>query len=300
MLDLRRLRLLSELSRRGTIAEVATVVGYTPSAVSQSLAQLERETGVALLERDGRRVRLTPAAHSLVAATDRVLAELDAAEVELAAEHETVRGEIVIGAFPSAAASLVVPAVAELADRHPELTCVVREHEPEDGIALLRSGALDVLVSETYDDVPSAPVGGLASHRLLSEPLLLLTAGDDSAELAAHRDAAWIAGLAGTQFAAALEVACAAAGFTPRIVHRADDARLIHTLVAAGLGIALLPALAREPVSGVRYLEVTPSPPRRHVIALTRRGAARRPALAAALGALQEVRPRSCSSASHR
>ena len=114
MLDLKRLRLLSELSRRGTIAEVASVVGYTPSAVSQSLAQLERETGVALLERDGRRVRLTPAAHGLVAATDRVLAELDAAEAELAAEHETVRGEIVIGAFPSAAAGLVVPAVAEL------------------------------------------------------------------------------------------------------------------------------------------------------------------------------------------
>src|SRR5262245_61184089 len=183
MLDLRRLRLLSELSGRGTIAEVASVVGYTPSAVSQSLAQLERETGVALLERDGRRVRLTPAAHGLVAATDRVLAELDAAEAELAAEHETVRGEIVIGAFPSAAAGLVVPALAELHERHPDLTCVVREHEPEDGIPLLRSGALDVLVSESYDEVAGAPVGGLESHPLLSEPLLLVTAGDDSTEL---------------------------------------------------------------------------------------------------------------------
>jgi DNA-binding transcriptional LysR family regulator len=303
MLDLRRLRLLSELARRGTIAEVASVVGYSPSAISQSLAQLERETGVALLERDGRRVRLTPAAHGLVAATDRVLAELDAAEAELAAEHETVRGEIVIGAFPSAAAGLVVPALAALGERHPELACVVREHEPEDGIALLRSGALDLLVSESYDDVPSAPVGGLESHRLLSEPLLLVTAGGDAGELAAHRDAAWIGGLAGTQFAAALDVACAAAGFTPRVVHRADDARLIHALVAAGLGVALLPELACErapqvplpaaaepdAATSVRYLEVTPSPPRRHVWALTRRGATRRPALAAALSALQEV-----------
>jgi DNA-binding transcriptional LysR family regulator len=289
MLDLRRLRLLSELARRGTIAEVASVVGYTPSAISQSLAQLERETGVALLERDGRRVRLTPAAHGLVAATDRVLAELDAAEAELAAEHQTVRGEIVIGAFPSAAAGLVVPALAALGERHPDLVCVVREHEPEDGIALLRSGALDLLVSESYDDVPSAPVGGLESHRLLSEPLLLVTAGDDTGELKTHRDAAWIAGLAGTQFAAALDVACAAAGFAPRVVHRADDARLIQELVAAGLGIALLPALACAPARGIRYLEVTPSPPRRHVWALTRRGATRRPGLAAALSALQEV-----------
>ena len=300
MLDLRRLRLLSELSRRGTIAEVATVVGYTPSAVSQSLAQLEREAGVALLERDGRRVRLTPAAHGLVAATDRVIAELDAAEAELAAEHETVRGEIVIGAFPSAAAGLVVPAVTELAARHPDLACVIREHEPEDGLPLLRSGALDLLVSESYDDVASAPVGGLEAHRLLSEPLLLATAAGDAGELVAQRDAVWIAGLAGTQFAAALVTACAAAGFAPRVVHRADDARLIQALVAAGLGVALLPELACTLAAGVNYHEVAPSPPRRHVDALARRGATRRPAVAAALTALREVRPRSCSGASPR
>jgi DNA-binding transcriptional LysR family regulator len=299
MLDLRRLRLLSELSRRGTIAEVAAVVGYTPSAVSQSLAQLERETGVALLERDGRRVRLTPAAHGLVAATDRVLAELDAAEAELAAEHETVRGDVVIGAFPSAAAGLVAPAVAELADRHPELSCSVREHEPEDGIPLLRSGALDLLVSETYDEVPGAPAGGLETHRLLAEPLLLVTGPDGSGDLAAHRDAAWIGGLAGTQFAAALEIACAKAGFTPRVVHRADDARLIQALVAGGLGVALLPALACEPVAGVAHHDVAAAP-RRHVWALARRGATRRPALAAALSALRRVRPRSYSAASPR
>jgi DNA-binding transcriptional LysR family regulator len=287
MLDLRRLRLLSELSRRGTIAEVAAVVGYTPSAVSQSLAQLERETGVALLERDGRRVRLTPAAHGLVTATDRVLAELDAAEAELAAEHQTVRGEVVIGAFPSAAAGLVVPAVAELRRAHPELACSVREHEPEDGIPLLRSGALDLLVSETYDDVASAPAGGLESQRLLSEPLLLVAPeGDERKALAARRDDPWIAGLAGTQFAAALDAACAAAGFAPRIAHRADDARLVQALVSAGLGVALLPALACTPYESVAYREVVPPPPRRHVWALARRGATRRPALAAALRAM--------------
>src|SRR5919109_2361049 len=114
MLELRRLRLLSELARRGTIAEVAKVVGYSPSAVSQSLAQLEREAGAPLLERDGRRVRLTGAARSLVERTDRVLAELDAAEADLAAEHGAVRGDLILGAFPSAAAGLVVPAVHAL------------------------------------------------------------------------------------------------------------------------------------------------------------------------------------------
>jgi DNA-binding transcriptional LysR family regulator len=153
---------------------VARLVGYTPSAVSQSLAQLEREVGVPLLERDGRRVRLTPAARSLVARTDRVLSELDAAEAELAAEEGSVRGSVVIGAFPSAAAGLVVPAVARLSARHTELACTIREHEPEDGIPLLRSGELDLLVSESYDDVPRAPVGGLESHPLMSEPLMLV------------------------------------------------------------------------------------------------------------------------------
>jgi DNA-binding transcriptional LysR family regulator len=290
MLDVRRLRLLSELARRGTIAEVARAVGYTPSAVSQSLAQLEREHGVALLERDGRRVRLTPAAHGLVARTDRVLAELDAAEAELAAEHETVRGALAIGAFPSAAAGLVVPAVADLTARHPQLTCAIREHEPEDGIALLRAGELDLLVSESYAGVAGAASGGLEAHLLLAEPLLLmLPAGDDRSEpvaLEALRDAAWIAGLAGTQFAAALDHACRSAGFAPRIVHRADDAVMIHRLVGAGLGVALLPALARLPEDGVRIAAATPEPPRRQVWALVRRGAGRRPAVAEALAAL--------------
>ena len=290
MLDLRRLRLLSELARRGTIAEVARVVGYTPSAISQSLLQLEREAGVPLLERDGRRVRLTPAARGLVARTDRVLAELDAAEAELAADHGTVGGTVAIGAFPSAAAGLVAPAVADLGEQHPELSCPVMEREPEDGIPGLRSGELDVLVSESYEGVTAVPTGGLEAHELLTEPLLLvLPRGDGAAEhvaLESLADAPWIAGLGGTQFAAALEVACRAAGFTPRIVHRADDARLIETLVASGLGIALLPALARTGWGAVRFASATPAPPRRQVSALVRSGGARRPSLAAVLEAL--------------
>jgi DNA-binding transcriptional LysR family regulator len=293
MLDLRRLRLLSELSRRGTIAEVARVVGYTPSAISQSLMQLEREAGVALLERDGRRVRLTQAARGLVARTDRVLAELDAASAELAAEHQSVRGSVVIGAFPSAGAGLVVPAIVRLSEQHPELACTVREHEPEDGIPLLRSGDLDLLVSESYDRVESAsPTGGLEAYRLVTEALrLVLPAGHRGRGPVALRtlaEASWIAGLAGTQFAVALEEACRAGGFAPRIVHRADDARLIQTLVAARLGIALLPALACDlEVPGVRFAETEPAPPARHVFALVRRGAARRPALGAMLEALE-------------
>ncbi|MBO9531507.1 MAG: LysR family transcriptional regulator, partial [Solirubrobacteraceae bacterium] len=283
MLDLRRLRLLSELARRGTIAEVGRAVGYSASAVSQSLAQLEREVGMALLERDGRNVRLTAAAHRLVARTDRVLAELDAAEAELAAEHGAVRGELIVGAFPSAGARLVAPAVAELAARHPELVCSIREHEPEDGIPLLRSGALDLLVSESYEDVPAAAVGGLEQRVLLSEPLLLAlpAPAHDTVALADLRDAGWISGIAGTQYVGAVEQACRAAGFAPRIAHRADDATLILGLVAAGVGVGLVPELACVEYPGVAYARAVPEPPLRHISALLRRGAAQRPALAA-------------------
>jgi DNA-binding transcriptional LysR family regulator len=289
MLDVRRLRLLSELSRRGTIADVGRAVGYSASAVSQSLAQLEREVGMALLERDGRHVRLTAAAHRLVARTDRVLAELDAAEAELAAEHGAVRGELVIGAFPSAGARLVAPAVHALCAEHPDLRCSVREHEPEDGIPLLRSGELDLLVSEHYDRVPTAPAGGLEQHILLSEPLLLAVPAPAGAtiELSELRDAAWISGVTGTQYVGAVEEACRAAGFTPTMTHRADDATLILGLVAAGIGVGFVPELACVSYPGVAYARALPEPPLRHVTALLRRGAAQRPALAALLDALR-------------
>jgi DNA-binding transcriptional LysR family regulator len=288
MLDVRRLRLLTELSRRGTIAAVARTVGYTPSAVSQSLAQLEREAGVALLERDGRRVRLTPAAAQLVERADRVLAELDAAEQELAAQHEGVHGSVVIGAFPSAAASIVVPAVKDLAARFPELVATVREHEPEDGIPLLRAGELDLLISESYDDIPPAPAGGLEAHPLMIEPMLLVLPPDSDARSPRDLpDASWIGGLPGTQFATMVERVGRAAGFTPRIVHRADDQTLHLALVEAGLGVGLLPALACPPERNLRYVPL--EQPRRHVTALARRGAARRPAVAAALEAMRGV-----------
>ena len=291
MLNVRRLRLLSELYRRGTIAEVARVVGYTPSAVSQSLAQLEEEAGVPLLERDGRRVRLTPAARGLVTRADRVVAELDAAAADLAAAHGAIGGELKIGAFPSAAAHLVVPAVRDLRERHTELSCSIHEHEPEDGVKLLRSGELDVLVSESYDEVQQAPTGGLERHPLLTEPLLLvLPKGHPAREpvdLTTLRETAWIGGVAGTQFGMVLEQMCRSAGFSPRILHRADDADLHRTLAEAGLGIGLLPALACRGPEQVRFVRLAGASPRRHVSAFVRRGSARRPSLAAVLETLR-------------
>lgn len=293
MLDLRRLRLLSELARRGTIAEVARVIGYTPSAVSQSLSRLEYEVGVSLLERDGRRVRLTPAAIALVARTDRALVELDTAEAEIAAEHGNVRGPVAVGAFASAAVALAIPAAVELSRRHPELVCSVHEHEPDEGIARLRSGELDLVISETSDNIAPPPAGGLDAHVLLTEALLLVL-HPDSADgpgpipLQRFAEWPWVTGPAGSQYEAALEGACRAAGFAPQIRHRADEALVIQALAASGLGIALLPALACSDPLGLHYAPATPAPPSRRIRALVRRGAVRRPALAATLAALKD------------
>jgi DNA-binding transcriptional LysR family regulator len=144
--------------------------------------------------------------------------------------------------------------------------------------------------------VTPAPVGGLEEHPLLSEPLLLLLPEDheagDPVELRTLAGAAWIGGLAGTQYAVAMEHACRAAGFAPRFVHTADEASVHHALAAAGLGVGLLPALACTGADGVRYARAVPPPPRRHVSALVRRGAGRRPAVAAALDALRHAAQR--------
>jgi DNA-binding transcriptional LysR family regulator len=148
-------------------------------------------------------------------------------------------------------------------------------------------------VSESYDDVPPAPAGGLEQHTLVIEPLLLVLPADHPArepvDLATLRDADWIGGLAGTQYATLVERTCRAAGFTPRIVHRADDAGLLQSLPAAGLGVTFLPALARTDTRGLRYARVRPPEPRRHIAALLRRGAASRPAIATVLAALRDA-----------
>ena len=129
MLDVRRLRTLREVAARGTIAATADALGYTPSAVSQQLLTLERETGAALLERDGRSVRLTDAAERLVLRTEAVLAELEAAEAELAADASQVQGTVRLAAFPTAAATLAPRAMAAFAAAHPGAEVVLNRLE---------------------------------------------------------------------------------------------------------------------------------------------------------------------------
>ncbi|GGQ07210.1 LysR family transcriptional regulator [Streptosporangium pseudovulgare] len=319
MLDVRRLRLLRELAHRGTIAAVAEALAFTPSAVSQQLAVLEREAGTALLERTGRRVRLTPAGLALVGHAEAVLERLEQAAAELAAARTDLTGAVRIGAFPTATRAILPAALAALDRDHPGLEPMVDEIDPAEVAPRLRAGDLDVALVHEYDFVPAAPDLALDSRPLLEESMFLASpdeagppaerwdayggvGGSDAGgaggtggggaggdPLARWRDAPWIASTPGTLCHAMTVRACQAAGFAPRIRHHVDDFATVLAMVAIGQGVALVPELgAADPPGGVRLAEL---PMRRRTLIAFRRGSGDHPAIAAFVAALRSSAP---------
>ncbi|MGW1282642.1 LysR family transcriptional regulator [Streptomyces sp. NPDC001118] len=259
MLDVRRLHLLRELDRRGTIAAVAEALTFTASAVSQQLGVLEREAGVALLERSGRRVILTPAGRSLVAHADAVLQRLELAVSELAGAREGIGGPLRIGTFPSGGHTIVPAALAELTQRHPALEPMVQEIDSARVSDGLRAGELDVALVHDYDFVPASPDTAVDEVPLLEEPMYLVTdtattttttatatsRSDTLAELLGpHADVPWITARDGTTGHAMAVRACQAAGFQPRIRHQVNDFRTVLALAATGQGAGFVPEMA--------------------------------------------------------
>ncbi|MEO3783935.1 LysR family transcriptional regulator [Actinocorallia sp. B10E7] len=290
MLDVRRLRLLRDLARLGTIAAVAQAHTYTPSAVSQQLSALQREAGVALLERTGRGVALTPAGVALVEHTETVLAALEAASAALAAARTGLSGTVHIGAFPTAVHTLLPAALVSLGRDHPGLDLMVTELDPAAAPEALRERRLDVALLHDYDLAPVEPDPTLDSTPLLEETVFLAVPATADAAAPADpvggfRDADWIAASPGTLCRTVAVRACQAAGFTPRIRHHVDDFTAVLTLVAAGQGVALVPQLGtgRLP-DGVRLV---PLPTRRRTKIAYRRGAGEHPAVAACVRALR-------------
>ena len=289
MLDVRRLRLLRDLAHLGTIAAVAQARAYTPSAVSQQLAALQREAGVRLLERRGRRVRLTHAGRALVAHAETVLAALEAAAATMAATRTGLSGSVRIGAFPSAVRTLLPAALITLAHDHPALELTVTELDPVVAPEALRHGRLDVALVHDYDLVPAVPDPTLDSTPLLEETVFLaipgeadLAAADDP--IAAARHAGWILASPGTLCHTLTQRACATAGYAPTVRHHVDDFTAVLALVAAGHGVAIVPELAAAPAPpDVRLL---PLPVRRRNRAAYRGGAGDHPAVAACVRAL--------------
>jgi DNA-binding transcriptional LysR family regulator len=308
MLDLRKLRLLRELHARGTVAAVAEALAYTPSAVSQQLAQLQREAGVALTERVGRRLRLTDAGLRLVGHAEALLAQLEEAEADLQREAGAVRGTLRVASLQTPLISLVPVAHRVLAGRHPELRVELREMEPEDALPALTLGELDATIAEEYDFAPRPVFRELVREELGGDEVLVAVPRDHPAARGsgpvALRDLAgepWISPYDDTRFAEMVFRACRLAGFDPDVRHRANDAQILLALVAAGAGVALVPSLARpDRHPGVAVRPVAEHDLRRTVYVFTRRSGRRRPALEALVGALREgaaehLRPPSAS-----
>lgn len=290
MLDVRRLHLLRDLARHGTIAAVASLRAYTPSAVSQQLAALEREAGVPLLHRTGRRVTLTPAGAVLAEHAEAVLAALERAGAAVAAARAGLTGPLRIAAFPTAVRTLLPSALVSLGREHPGLELMVRELDPAEVPEALRTGVVDLALVHAYDHVPVEPDPGLTTQPLLDETVYLATdetATDETATrgLAAVRDADWILASPGTLCHTMTLRACQAAGYTPRVRHHADDFVTVLALVAAGQGVALVPALAvGEAPAGVL---LTALRTRRRTRLACRRGAESHPAIAAGFAAIR-------------
>lgn len=289
MLDVRKLRLLRELAHRATIAAVADALSYTPSAVSQQLAALEREAGVPLLRRTGRRVVLTPAGAALADDTEAVLALLEEAAARLAATRTRLTGPLRIGAFPTAVQTILSAALVALGRDHPGLELMVTELDPAAVPDALRAGALDVALVHEYDYVPAEPSPALDSEPLIEETIYLASAGAPAGPaedpVRSCRAAPWIVASPGTLCHAMTLRAAQAAGFTPRVRHHADDFGTVLALVAAGQGVALVPQLgAADPPAGVR---LTPLPARRRTRIAYRRGTRRDPAVSACIAAIR-------------
>ncbi|GAA5091300.1 LysR family transcriptional regulator [Nocardia iowensis] len=282
MLDIRKLRLLRELAHRETIAAVADALAYTPSAVSQQLTALEREAGVPLLERTGRRVTLTPAARMLVEHAETILAVLEQAAAELATTRAELTGTLRIGAFPTAVRTILSPALVALSRDHPGLELMVTELDPATAPAALRAETLDVALVQEYDYVPVEPDPALDTEPLLEEIIYL--AALTAEPLAAHRADSWIAGTPDTLCHTMTVRACQAVGFTPRIRHHADDFGTVLALVAAGQGVALVPELGALPCPP--QVTLTPLATRRRTRLAYRRGTGNHPAVRAARSAL--------------
>ena len=293
---MRRLRVLRELAARGTIAATAEALSFTPPAISQQLAMLEREVGVALLERDGRSVKLTDAARTLVAHTETVLAQLEVAEADLAGLAGAVAGRLRVAAFQTAAKTFVAETVGALRRDHPALELAVDDLEPADSLAALRLGELDVAVVHEYPFAPRTRHPGFAFTALAEDPLhVAVRAGDALAERTAIRladlaGATWIAGHEGTACHDIVVRAGRAAGFEPAIAGRTNDFTLVYELVAAGLGVSLIPALAVEPErAGVRTLPLVAPALTRHIFAAVRAGSESRPSVRTALDYMQNA-----------
>lgn len=299
MLNVTRLRMLREVASRGTLAAAAEALFMTPSAVSQQMAVLERETGSQLLERYGRGVRLTDAGTQLVANTERILAEIERAEADLAVASRGVVGRVRVSAFPTAARALLIPALPRLQTEHPNLRVSMVDLEPEESIPALKNGDLDVVVAYEWGLLPRLTDAGIEREQLFTEPVYLALpadhplSGTGPVKLADLKNEEWIVGRDSTSMLDLVVAATRRQGYEPLTDFHSMDFQVILSAVGAGLGVALVPPLAligtypNVEITDVSDLEIN-----RTIWAAIRRGSNGNPGIAAVLAALREAAKR--------
>lgn len=295
MLNLERLRTLDALARHGSVSGAAAGLHVTTSAVSQQMAKLEREVGQRLLARSGRGVRLTDAGRLLADHATRILSQVELAQADLEAQRGQVVGELRLAAFPTAMRGLFPAVLSALREGHPGLRVRSRELEPETAINAVVRGDADLAVVMDWYNKPLPMPEGLARASVLDDPVDIAMpvghplAGRDEADLADFADDEWVTWSEGEFCHEWLFSELRAQGVEPCVAHRAQEHQTQLALVAAGLGVCVAPRLGRDPLpEGVRTVPVRHRVSR-HVYAVWRSDADRRPSIRAAVGALRRA-----------
>lgn len=293
-METRRLELLAELSRLGSMRAVADVLGTTTSTVSQQIAVLAHEMGVPLIEPYGRRVRLTPAGRRLAEHAMVILTAVEAARLDLGPGAEP-NGALRVAGFATAIRRFLLPIVTGLASSHPRVRVLIREHEPAEALELLTTDQADLALTYDYNLAPA-----LADPAVSRTPLWTARWGlgvparetaDDGTALevfARFRAHDWIGNSRNTADEDVIRTLAAMAGFTPRITHQADGLDLVQDMIIAGLGVGLLP-LGHAIHPGVRFLPLTTPEVELRAYAVARHGRLSWPPLALMISLLQQA-----------
>ncbi|MFD4670568.1 LysR family transcriptional regulator [Lentzea sp. NPDC058450] len=293
MLNPVHLRTLVEVVKAGSFAEAARRLGYTSSAVSQQISAFERAVGVTLFEREAHSIRPASAALLIADRGGELLAAFDGFEHEVKAMVQGLRGRLRIGTFPTASARIVPRALARLQADLPGAEIRLDEAEPDDVLPMVLTGELDLALVYAYDLVPRTWQEELTVVPLLDEALLVLVpaghpAAKNNVRLEDLKDERWIASRDGTSGVTCLTRLCAAVGFAPRIVFRSNDYEVVQSLVGAGVGVALVPALGYKELPGTHAMPLRHKPLRRHVY-VVHRTANTNPLLRDAVNALSDA-----------
>jgi DNA-binding transcriptional LysR family regulator len=278
MIDVRRLAALRELHRCGTVTAAAAALHLTPSAVSQHLAALGRETGAKLIEPHGRQVRLTGAGLVLLQHAEAVLTELERAEAAVGTLADGRAGFVNVGAFPTAINALVIPAMARLRAELPGVRIGVRDLTGDAAVDALMRGEIDLALWIAHPGSRAAEHRGAVAQPLVDDVMDVVLpadhrlAGRTSVALGDLKDDPWVAGLPDSPCRMLTEAVCAATGFAPRVEHCTDDWTAVIGLVGAGAGVAMVPRLARPPAPPTVVIRsVKGATPRRSIQLLVRR-----------------------------